>query len=480
MFHVRLFIALVAALLVMLVAGVLPATGASPGVGTITTFSDPSIVIPYGITAGPDGAMWFTNFGGSTIGRITTSGTVTFYSDPVISGPYSIAAGSDGALWFTNTGGNSIGRITTDGVVTSFSDPGIAQPREIAAGPDGALWFTNYGSGFGFPNGSIGRITTSGIVTRYALSIFARPTDIVAGPDGALWFIDSNQNTVGRISTAGAITTYASGGATAIASGPDDALWLAIGNYIGRLTTTGALTFFTDPQILGSQEIVAGQDGALWFTSVTGTIGRITTDRSVTIYGSADVVRPLGIARGPDGALWFTDYSFNHTIGRIQVVADVTPPTISAPHDIVADATSAAGAVVIYDVTATDDIDANPQLTCTPESGSTFPIGTTTVTCSAADSSGNTSSATFAVHVNGAPEQLQALAVALNEVGPGTSLTDKLAQVQAALAGSDTTTAASILRAFMNEVRAQEGRKLSADTAAALLESARRISSVLM
>ena len=41
---------------------------------------------PYIITEGPDGAMWFTNFGGGAIGRITagpsTAGRVTFYTRP--------------------------------------------------------------------------------------------------------------------------------------------------------------------------------------------------------------------------------------------------------------------------------------------------------------------------------------------------------------------------------------------------------------
>ena len=67
---------------------------------------------PSGITAGPDGALWFTNAGNS-IGRITTAGVVTNYTGTGISNPSGITAGPDGALWFTNSGNNSIGRITT-------------------------------------------------------------------------------------------------------------------------------------------------------------------------------------------------------------------------------------------------------------------------------------------------------------------------------------------------------------------------------
>ena len=46
----------------------------------------------------------------SEVGR-TTSGSVNDYTDPTIAGPYGITAGPDGALWFTNVLSNSIGRI---------------------------------------------------------------------------------------------------------------------------------------------------------------------------------------------------------------------------------------------------------------------------------------------------------------------------------------------------------------------------------
>ena len=64
-------------------ATVLPAAaGAGVPVGTITTFTDPSMSLPYGIAGGSDGALWFTNDVGNTIGRISMSGDVTSYSDP--------------------------------------------------------------------------------------------------------------------------------------------------------------------------------------------------------------------------------------------------------------------------------------------------------------------------------------------------------------------------------------------------------------
>ena len=113
----------VLATVVALCAPVLPvvaltAQPAAAAVGQITTY--PGISAPFGITAGPDGALWFTNRNNSSIGRITTSGAVTGFNDPGIAYPDAITAGPDGALWFTNGDVPSIGRITTAGVVTSF------------------------------------------------------------------------------------------------------------------------------------------------------------------------------------------------------------------------------------------------------------------------------------------------------------------------------------------------------------------------
>jgi hypothetical protein len=79
--------------------------------------------------------------------------------------------------------------------------------------------------------------------------------------------------------------------------------------------------------------------------------------------------------------------------------ADTTPPVITLPSPPPAEATSGAGAVVSYTVTATDDSGAEPSISCDPASGSTFPLGTTTVSCTATDSSKNSSSGSFTITV---------------------------------------------------------------------------------
>jgi hypothetical protein len=95
-----------------------------------------------------------------------------------------------------------------------------------------------------------------------------------------------------------------------------------------------------------------------------------------------------------------TDDSGNTSTCSFQVtVRDTTPPVLTCPADIVTECTSASGAAVTYTAGAKDACDPNPTVACSPASGSTFPIGTTTVTCTATDDAGNTTSCTFQVTV---------------------------------------------------------------------------------
>lgn len=87
------------------------------------------------------------------------------------------------------------------------------------------------------------------------------------------------------------------------------------------------------------------------------------------------------------------------TATEIAGLEDATPPVISEPDNIVATATSSVGATVHFAPTATDETDGDVSVICSPASGSTFPIGTTTVTCTAMDAAGNVGTASFTVTV---------------------------------------------------------------------------------
>ena len=109
--------------------GVVGAIGRITPVGVITEFPAPTGSVPiFGITAGPDGNVWFTEQtqadSGGAIGRITPEGSITEFPLPMgyASG---ITAGADGNLWFATTGSTNgeIGRMTLKGVIREFPLP---------------------------------------------------------------------------------------------------------------------------------------------------------------------------------------------------------------------------------------------------------------------------------------------------------------------------------------------------------------------
>ena len=278
----------------------------------ITSNSQPS-----GITAGPDGNLWFTEAAAGTIGRITPAGFVTEF--PVLtagSQPQSITTGPDGRLWFTEFLGNRIGRMSSTGfVVVEFPVLTPASgPAGITVGPDGNLWFTEFSAN------KIGRITPTGVITEFPVPTpDSQPASITAGPDGNLWFTELAANRIGRITPTGFITEFpvltANSQPVGIAAGPDGNLWFteAAGNMIGRITPAGTITEF--PVLSPASVpfgITAGPGGALWFTEQDADrVGRLALPDVVLTVQKAGAGRgtvtsaPAGIACGATCAASF-------------------------------------------------------------------------------------------------------------------------------------------------------------------------------
>ena len=132
--------------------------------GTVSEF--PVKSSPVVIRAGPDGALWFTECAlqqtgqctaNGTIGRVTAAGVITEFAIPTAgSFPEGITAGPEGNLWFTLRLGNTTDRITPSGAVSSFAIPtSNGRSEGITVGPDGNVWFAEV------LTSKIGRITSS-------------------------------------------------------------------------------------------------------------------------------------------------------------------------------------------------------------------------------------------------------------------------------------------------------------------------------
>jgi probable HAF family extracellular repeat protein len=123
-------------------------------------------------------------------------------------------------------------------------------------------------------------------------------------------------------------------------------------------------------------------------TSVNPTLATIGLNESGEIAGVTSISQDLYHA-----TLWEP------------TTADTTAPVLTVPTDMTVEATSAAGATMSFSASATDNVDPSPVVECSPASGTVFPVGNTTVTCTATDASGNHASASFVVTVDPIPGQ---------------------------------------------------------------------------
>jgi probable HAF family extracellular repeat protein len=249
-----------------------------------------------------------------------------------------------------------------------------------------------------------------------------------------------------------------------------------------------------------------------WINGVIEALPASTFGSALDINENGDIVGNTGISGGQTATLWrdgqritletltgFTQSiagdindagviaarSFNGGVNQnvpprahaITITAANTPPSLNLPGNMVVNADSPGGAHVFFSATADDAEDGTFNAVCTPARGSLFPNGSTTVSCDATDSGGLQATGSFTITVKGAAEQAQDLVTVVGASGPGSSLQNKLAAILTSLASNDDQSCQKLL-AFMNEVSAQSGKKLSAAQAAALIASANRIRAV--
>jgi hypothetical protein len=156
----------------------------------------------------------------------------------------------------------------------------------------------------------------------------------------------------------------------------------------------------------GSNSLSVTGGGTIAIPSNWDTVANNTLSPSVSssITFVANTLGPITAtvnynASGPGSGGGTLTRSDSLSINGTVVNCDTTPPTLNLPADFDVEATSAFGAVVTYTASATDSNPASPAVDCSPISGSTFALGTTTVSCSSTDAVGNTANGSFKVTV---------------------------------------------------------------------------------
>jgi len=273
-----------------------------------------------GMTIGPDRTVWTVDYYFGTLDRFTPDGRRTTFPLGNFF-PTGIAFGVDGNFWIN--GESQIVRATPRGKLTSFAIPsGQLAYGGIIRGPRGDVWFTE--------ESDVGAITPDGVVTDYpSAACSPAGNGIATGADGRLWFGAACPGAPSRMFALdpanGKLESWAIASSlrlspAGIVAGPDGALWFTSnqnGGYLGRITTHGKLTRYHvlegkyPAYSYAAQDIAVGPDRHVWYVRDLG-YGSIVDNIDPFTLRIERFVPPPGYGRmnsiiaGPDGRMWLS------------------------------------------------------------------------------------------------------------------------------------------------------------------------------
>jgi hypothetical protein len=168
------------------------------------------------------------------------------------------------------------------------------------------------------------------------------------------------------------------------------------------LVVIGVIAIFASSifTMLPSSPLLPNQHSA--FATFLGENGKITFDSyrdggnyDIYVMNAADGTEQINISNNRGSADGHPDW------GTATTIEDTIPPVITVPEDITEEATGPDGTEVSFEeeVTAEDDVDGAVDVSCDYNSGDTFSIGETVVTCSTQDAAGNRAEESFKVTV---------------------------------------------------------------------------------
>ena len=167
-----------------------------------------------------------------------------------------------------------------------------------------------------------------------------------------------------------------------IATSDDDSPWNIPNGWQTTITSNESIT---------DQEATSSSGTSVSFSSITAQ--KNGNSVPVTCSPASDSIFSLGTTQ----VICQTDEG--RTTSFDITVSDTISPTIIIPVDISEITSVPQGLSVDFDVSATDAVGLENPVSCSASSGELFPIGDTTVTCTATDTSGNESSESFTVTV---------------------------------------------------------------------------------
>jgi hypothetical protein len=342
---------------------------------------------PGGVAVDSAGSVYVADSGNHRIQKFTAAGVfITKWGsngtgDGQFSGPQGITVDSLDNVYVADTGNNRIQKFSGTGTflakwgTSGTADGQFNSPQGVSVDGTGTVHVADTGNNRIQKFSNTGTfISTCGptLLGGSADGEFSGPQDVAADPSGIYYVADTGNDRVQKFGadSAAAPIANAGGDQTVECAGATTAV-----NLDGSASTAGSGSITSYAWSEGATALGTGQMLTVNLATGTHTITLTVTDSG----GGSD------------------------TDDVVVSVVDTLAPIITCPSNIVVSLpmnSTATSMVVNYPaVTATDACSSSVTVNSTPESGSVFPVGTTTVNATADDGAGHTSTCSFTVTV---------------------------------------------------------------------------------
>lgn len=247
---------------------------------------------PKGIATGPDGSLYVSNFGDSSIARVDSSGRVEPFVNTGLNKPTALLATSDGGLLVADSGSNRILKVAADRTTSVFATS-VPSAQGMAYHPSGDILVTSSS------NTGLLRISPSGAKSGFAPSFGSTPSAAA-------------YDTTGRLHVAG----------------QDGAL--------RRLNANGSVDTLLASGLSFAQKLVFGSDGAVYSVRDSNNIMRYQPGASAATTFATGLNAASGLAQDPAGNWLVAERTANRItrIGAGGVKETLAQPLMNAPRSI--------------------------------------------------------------------------------------------------------------------------------------------------
>ena len=350
--------------------------------------TDASFLFPVGVAVDHAGNVYVSDSNAQKVFKVDTGGILTRFAGsgastyngeniPATSAamiPMGLAVDAADDVFIADWSNSIVRKVTPDGNITTVA----GNPFNVTALGDG-------GPAFG--------------------ATLARPRGVAVDAVGNLFIADTEHHRIRMVDALGIITTIAGNGIAGSGDGqlsfPTAVAADNLGNVFIADTGNNKLRGIIVTQRTYRLTLTATGDGT---GTMTGA-GSYIVGEFVPLTATAAAGSAFTGWTGPNAAECAAGFVLidadKSCVATFMAAPDTTPPVLSGvPTSFTVNTPAAGGTVVSYVLpTAIDPDDAAGPVICAPPSGSVFPVGATTVTCSSTDTHGNVGTASFIVTV---------------------------------------------------------------------------------